>query len=210
MKQQIPWRAWGFVTLAIAVTVAAVWVIQSVKKAEVSVTVDDRINVTPEQIESIKAIGEWEFLAVADEELVDTVRKGLFSDDYLSRIYYGTMRLGVNMHQVEPGWLKAYGDSIDVTLPPIILLDNDFIDEARTRNFHEKGTWKAEDREAMFRRAHQKMLRHGWTRQNVTAARENGEVMFRKMMQAMGFEHVNIQWSDRRQPAKSQASQTKH
>ena len=49
---------------------------------------------TPTQITAMKEIGEWEFLVVHDEELVDTVRKGVFTDDSLIRIYYGTYALG--------------------------------------------------------------------------------------------------------------------
>ncbi len=180
---------------AIAAVVLLTWLVQSVKKTEVSIDVDEQINVTPEQIESIKAIGEWEFLAIADEELVDTVRKGIFSDDHLVRIYYGTVRLGINMHQVEPGWIKASGDSIEVTLPKIGLLDRDFIDEARTKSFHESGRWKPEDREALYKKAYQKMLRHCVTPENIRSAQQNGDAQFRHMMKTMGYEHIKIQWT---------------
>jgi len=180
---------------AIAAVVLLTWLVQSVKKTEVSIDVNEQINVTPEQIESIKAIGEWEFLAIADEELVDTVRKGIFSDDHLVRIYYGTVRLGINMHHVEPGWIKASGDSIEVTLPKIGLLDRDFIDEARTKSFHESGRWKPEDREALYKKAYQKMLRHCVTPENIRSAQQNGDAQFRHMMKTMGYEHIKIQWT---------------
>ncbi|MBR1412078.1 MAG: DUF4230 domain-containing protein [Prevotella sp.] len=180
---------------AIAAVVLLTWLVQSVKKTEVSIDVDEQINVTPEQIESIKAIGEWEFLAIADEELVDTVRKGIFSDDHLVRIYYGTVRLGINMHHVEPGWIKASGDSIEVTLPKIGLLDRDFIDEARTKSFHESGRWKPEAREALYKKAYQKMLRHCVTPENIRSAQQNGDAQFRHMMKTMGYEHIKIQWT---------------
>ena len=180
---------------AIAAVVLLTWLVQSVKQTEVSIDVDEQINVTPEQIESIKAIGEWEFLAIADEELVDTVRKGIFSDDHLVRIYYGTVRLGINMHQVEPGWIKASGDSIEVTLPKIGLLDHDFIDEARTKSFHESGRWKPEAREALYKKAYQKMLRHCVTPENIRSAQQNGDAQFRHMMKTMGYEHIKIQWT---------------
>ena len=190
-KQYTLWLA-----AAIAAVVLLTWLVQSVKKTEVSIDIDEQINVTPEQIESIKAIGEWEFLAITDEELVDTVRKGIFSDDQLVRIYYGTVRLGINMHQVEPGWMKASGDSIEVTLPKIDLLDRDFIDEARTKSFHESGRWKAEDREALYKKAYQKMLRHCVTPENIRSARQNGDAQFRHMMKTMGYEHIKIQWTE--------------
>ncbi len=173
---------------------AAIWLYGGIKHSEVSIESDNRIDITPEMVKSIKDIGEWEFLSIADEQLVDTVRKGIFSNDHLVRIYYGTMRLGVNMHQLEPGWIKSEGDSLVVTLPPIILLDRDFIDEARTRHFHESGHWTGSDREALFERAHQRMLKNGLTPQNIESARQHGETLFRQLMRSLGFKHVNIQW----------------
>ena len=75
-----------YVAVAVLALILGIWLIFSVKKTEVSVDVDQKINITPEQIESIKAIGEWEFLSIADEVMVDTLRKGIFSDDHLVRI----------------------------------------------------------------------------------------------------------------------------
>ena len=180
--------------LAGILIIAAIWLYQGVRQTEIGLDVNEGIDITPEQIQKIKDIGEWEFLSVADEQLVDTTRRGLFSDDHLVRIYYGTMRLGINMRQVEPGWLRSEGDSVIVTLPPIQLLDRDFIDEARTRSFHESGSWTAKDREALFMKAHRQMLRHGLTPENMKAARENGEALFRQMLRSMGFERVSIRW----------------
>lgn len=181
---------------AVLGVILLLWLVRGVQKTEVNVEVDDRIDITPEQIESIKAIGEWEFLAIADEELVDTVRRGFFSDDQLARIYYGTVRLGINMHQVRPGWIKSAGDSIEVTLPKIGLIDRDFIDEARTKSFHESGRWKAADREDLYKRAYQKMLSHCVTPENIQVARQNGEEQFRRLMKSMGYEHIAIKWEE--------------
>lgn len=178
----------------IVVVICSLWTCKAVEETEVGIDVDNRINITPEQIESIKAIGEWEFLSIANEELVDTIRKGIFTDDHLVRIYYGTVRLGINMHQVEPGWIKTSGDSISVTLPPIVLLSRDFIDEARTKSFHESGRWKPADREALYQKAYRQMLKHCMTKENITLARQNGEAQFQRMMKVMGFEHVTIRW----------------
>lgn len=190
---------WKYKITGIAVTILAGiiilwWLKGCISKTELSLDVDQSINITPEQITSIKAIGEWEFLAVASEELVDTVRKGILSDDHLARIYYGTVRLGINMHQVEPRWIVATGDSITVTLPQPGLLDKDFIDEARTKSFYESGKWSHQDREKLYQKAYRQMLSHSLTKENLDNARENGEAQFRRMMKTMGFEHVNIQW----------------
>ena len=186
------WKAVLLAAAAIVVTLAARCTMTSISESTVSIAVDEDINITPEQIESIKAIGEWEFLSVADEELVDTTRRGIFTDDHLVRIYYGTVRLGINMHQVKPSWIQTQGDSISVTLPKVGLLSRDFIDEARTKTFHESGRWKPADREALYWKAHRQMLKHCLTQENLRNAGINGEAQFRRMMKALGFDHVSI------------------
>ena len=182
----------GIVLLVILVG----WIWRDVRSSRVEITADQRIDITPEQIQSIKAIGEWEFLSISDEEMVDTIRKGIFSDDHLVRIYYGTMRLGINLKQVESGWISTNGDTLHIMLPQIDLLDKDFIDEARTKSFFESGSWSPKDREAMMRRAYQRMLQRGLTPQNLEAARVNGDAQVRQVMQGMGFKHVKIQYKD--------------
>jgi len=183
-------------TLAVIVIIALVWLVRSLSRSEVTVAVSEEINITPEQITSIKALGEWEFLAIANEELVDTVRKNILKDDHLVRIYYGTVRLGVNMHQVSPGWIRTAGDSIEVVLPKIGLLDRDFIDEARSKSFFESGKWSPKDREALYRKAYKKMLHRSLTKENINKAQQNGEAQFRQMMRSMGYEHVSIRFEN--------------
>lgn len=178
--------------VAVAIVIVLAWLVRTLSRAEVTIAADEEINLTPEQITSIKALGEWEFLAIANEELVDTVRKGILKDDHLVRIYYGTVRLGINMHQVSPGWIRADGDSIEVVLPKIGLLDRDFIDEARTKSFFESGKWSPKDREALYQKAYRQMLRRSMTKENLNSARQNGEAQFRQMMHSMGYEHVSI------------------
>lgn len=185
--------------LAGALVVAGVaWLVRAVSHSEVGLAVDQRINITPEQMTSIKAIGEWEFLSVSNEELVDTIREGMLSDDHLVRIYYGTARLGINMHHVEPGWLTTRGDTLVATLPAIELLDRDFIDEARTKSFFESGSWSHADREALYRKAYRQMLRHTMTHDNLQAARDNGEEQFRRMLKIMGFPLVSVHFRENR------------
>lgn len=184
--------ATGIILLAILVG----WIYRDVKNSSIEIGADQTIDITPEQIKSIKAIGEWEFLSISDEEMVDTIRKGIFSDDHLVRIYYGTMRLGINLKQVEPGWIVTRGDTISVTLPPIGLLDRDFIDEARTKSFYENGSWEAKDREALLKRAYHRMLRRGLTPQNLQSARENGDAQVRQVLRSMGFQQISIKYKD--------------
>lgn len=170
------------------------WLVRGIQRTEVSIEADQTIDITPQQIESIRAIGQWEFLSISNEELIDTTRKRLFSDDHLSRIYYGTVRLGIDMQQMDSTWVTVQGDSITLWLPRPSLLDQDFIDEARTKSFHESGRWTAQDRETLYRRAQQRMLRYSLTSKNMETARKNGETQLQRLMQSMGYQHVNIQW----------------
>ena len=183
----------GIILLSVSLVIIAFFWLRSCTKGDhIEIGADDAIDASPTQIQSIKAIGEWEFLSVSLEELADTLRKGIFSDDELSRIYYGTLRLGINMHQVEPGWLTAEGDSVSLSLPQVALLDRDFIDEARTKPFFETGSWKPEDREALYRQAHNRMLQHGLTKENLVAAEDNAREQITSLMKAMGFKKVRI------------------
>ena len=150
------------------------------------------INVTPEHVTALQEIGQWEFLSIADEEMVDTVRGGLFFDDKLVRIYYGTLRLGIDMSRMNPDRIYAKGDTVCVQLPAVSLLDEQFIDEARTRSFISEGSWSGDDREALYQRARQKMLRQCMTPQNISRAEDNAKAQLHIILRAMGFENIAI------------------
>jgi hypothetical protein len=184
----------GIVVAAIVALAALWWIVSGISQSEVTLDVNQEIDLTPEQITSIEAIGEWELLAIANEELVDTTRKGFFKDDHLVRIYYGTVRLGIDMKNVEQGWLHTVGDSIVVTLPQPGLLDKNFIDEARPKSFFESGKWSHQDRDKLYQKAYRQMLAHCLTPENLRSARENGEALFTKMMKNMGYERISVRW----------------
>ncbi len=162
------------------------------KDNSISMQQEGKTTLSPTQIKSIEAIGQWEFLSISDEELIDTVRKGLISDDELVRIYYGTLRLGINMREVGTEWLSAEGDTIICTLPPIRLLDRNFIDEAKTRSFFEEGKWTGKDLQDMYKRAYEAMSRRCFTKANIAKAEENAKAQFEEMFQAMGYSNVRI------------------
>lgn len=154
---------------------------------------NEKIDITPLQIRSIEQIGEWSFLEINDEELVDTVRHGFFSDDKLVRIYYGTLRLGINLKEAHEGWLAFEGDTLCAVLPHIRLLDNNFIDEARTRSFIESGKWTHQDRKAMYDRAARMMRQRCLTRANYQTARSNAKAQFEQMLRSMGYDKVKVE-----------------
>ncbi|MCR5131473.1 MAG: DUF4230 domain-containing protein [Prevotella sp.] len=161
-----------------------------------TLTTKDQVDLSPTQVESIKAIGQWEFLAVSDEELVDTVRYGFFGDDELVRIYSGTLRLGIDLAETEENWIRADADTIRVILPPIKLLDKDFIDEANARAFYESGTWSQADRKALAQKARRKMLARCLTPSNIKSAEQNATAQFHQLLRSMGFPNVSIRFRE--------------
>ena len=198
---------WAFITilvLALLVLGVGAYLLNRVSENSATTEVDQRIDVTPTQITAMKQIGQWEFLSVSDEELVDTLRPGFFSDDELIRIYYGTMRLGIDMSDANERWISHDNDTIEVTLPPIRLLDDRFIDEARTKSFFESGSWSDADRETMYQRARQCMMVRGLSKSNMESAEQNASRQFYQMMRSMGFEHVKVRFAQTPQERKKQ------
>lgn len=187
----------GCIVLLLILLGATWYVFHSIGNSRAQMDVDRRIAITPTQIESIRQIGQWEFLSIADEELVDTVRRGFFSDDELIRIYYGTLRLGIDMSKAQTDWITAKDDSIIVILPPIQLLDNRFIDEARTQSFFEKGSWTDADRETMYQTAYARMKARCLNAANISSAEENACRQFYQLMRSMGFSNIRIRFSDK-------------
>ena len=185
---------WG--VIVIAAIIIGVKFCKSTNRTEVQISVDEKIDITPTIITSMKEIGEWEFLSVEDEELIDSVKKSFFRDDRLVRIYYGKLSLGINMHKAGPKWAEQRGDSIILQLPKVELLDNDFIDEARTRAFIEAGNWSDADRNDMYKRAYNLMLKRCMTRENIETAKTNAQAQLAKMMRTLGVEKFCIRWED--------------
>jgi hypothetical protein len=178
----------------VAIIIFLWWLLIAEKDNHIGLKVEDDINPTPEQIQSIRDIGQWEFLSISNEELVDTVRKGVFSDDQLVRIYYGTLRLGVDLSKTKKNWITAHGDTIVVRLPKVGLLDKEFIDETRTKAFYESGRWTARDREALYRKARRQMMSHALTKENLKTAEANAEHEVRRMMSAMGYNNITVKF----------------
>ena len=159
----------------LAIVGVIVWMGYKIKDDSLTVGYSDKIDDTPTIVEQMKEIGQWEFLSISDEELVDTVRRGFFSDDELVRIYYGTMRIGIDFSQCDEKWIEREGDTIKVDLPPVRLLDENFLDETRTKSFFESGKWTNADRKAMADRAKALMRKRCLTKENMDLAQKNAE-----------------------------------
>ncbi len=158
------------------------------------VTVDAKGNTmpTPMEVTNVRSIGQWEFLTLSDEEIVDTVRHNFFGDNELSRIYYGTLRLGSDLSTAGDDFARAKNDSVVVTLPKITLLDDNFIDEARTRPLIEDGKWTEADRAALTRKAERMMRKRCLTKENYQKAIHNARIQVATLFHAMGYNHVEV------------------
>lgn len=181
-------------TVTLVLVVAAVFLIKrALTDQHIEVSHNQEISITPVVMESIRNTGQWVFMEIADEELVDTVRHGFFGDDELARVYYGTLRLGFDMQQYKEEWLSVKGDTLIATLPPIGLVDDNFLDEARTRSFYESGKWSEEDRAALAKKAKDKMRQRCLSKSNLASARKSARTQLWTMFRALGFKNIRIE-----------------
>lgn len=191
---------WKFTLVLIAIVIGiAVAVVKMVYNTASSFSIEhsDRIDITPEEIRSIENIGEWEFLSVNMEELVDTVSKGFFGTSTLARIYKGTIRIGLDMSECKDGWIMYHGDTLQAQLPAIKVLDKNFIDEANTRAFYEDGSWTAADKERMYQKAHRLMMQKGFTKANRKTAEENARKQLTQFFCSFGYNTVELTFNNK-------------
>lgn len=179
--------------LLFALAILLLWVFGWLAtETQVSLSEREELHLSPSQIQKIEDIGEWEFLSISNEELVDTVRNGFFSDDKLVRIYYGKLRLGLDMRQLPEGWCQTKGDTLVAVLPDVRLLDKHFIDEARTQPFYEEGKWTHHDRQLLYQKAERQMLQRCLTEKNLAEARSNAREQLEQLFKSLGFTNIII------------------
>lgn len=187
-------KLYAILIAVVLVVVSLAVIVRACKDSNLHAETTETVGLTPTQILSMREIGQWEFLSIDDEELVDTVKKGLFSSGSLTRIYYGTLRLGFDMRSVKDGWISREADTLHVTLPAITLLDNNFIDEARTKSFYESGTWTDKDRSQLYKVARTKMIRRCMTPENIRSAEQNASRQVSQILKSMGYSYVRIRF----------------
>lgn len=71
-------------------------------------------------------------------------------------------------------------------------MDKNFIDEAKTKSFLEKGDWQDQDRELLYQKAYKKMLNRCMTPQNIKSAANNATQQFHQLLKSMGYEKIKI------------------
>lgn len=187
-------RLYAIAAAVVLALVSAAYLVRTCSDDGVTVHVNDKIDATPTQVLKMKEIGEWEFLSIEDEEMIDTTRRRLFRNDELIRIYTGTLRLGIDLSEAKDDWVRLDGDTLRVTLPKVKLLDENFIDEAKTQSFFESGTWSDKAREDLYHRAKAKMKARCLTKENMASAEDNALKQFFQMFKAMGFDNVEVRF----------------
>ena len=185
-----------FLSAATLIALVVMVVVLATKGTRNSISLgpdNEGISIDSTQLKSVRDIGQWEFLTVSDEELVDsTAGRLLGSDRQITRIYYGTLRLGIDMTKLGDKAIRLHEDTLDVKLPPVQLLDQEFIDETRTRSFYEKGSWSHSDRKALYEKAKRQMESRCLTEDNfnITQARAVEEVA--RLFESMGYAYVDV------------------
>lgn len=161
-------------------------------------TNEAKILISPEEIRQIEDIGQWVFLNVEAEEMVDTVRKYILkSDEALSRIYTGTLHFGVNLDKLKGReWFTIHGDTACLDLPAVELMDEEFINEAKTRTFYEVGEWDAETLKVLYEKAKAQMKERCITDKNLKTAQDNAEHEITTFIKSFGFNEVELSFSN--------------
>lgn len=185
------------ILLALLIIIYVVYRIRTAEKPIVEITTDNveqKISFSPEQIKSIEDIGEWIFLTVEAEEMIDTVRKNLIlKDDALSRIYVGSLHYGIDMRLLHgKNWLQTHGDTVSVRMPAVKLMDRQFINEARTRTFYQQGKWDNQAMKALYNKAQRTMMKKYHTQPTVNKARENANEELTSFFKSFGFNTVEL------------------
>lgn len=183
-------------SIATLVTLVSMFVFAVFEGTKNDVTImpsDKEVEADTINLASVRDIGQWEFLTISDEELVDTTASRLLGKDkQLTRIYYGTLHFGVDLSKMSNDAVKMVGDTVDVTLPSITLLDDNFIDEARTKSFYEEGSWDQSTREGLYQKAKQQMLKRCMTEDNINIAQANAAYEIGQLFRSLGYVNVDV------------------
>ena len=148
---------------------------------------NDDIELTPTQISEIKSSNSWCFYQVEIGPMrVDTISG--FAN--LSRFYYGTLHIGVDINKAADNWIVQSDDTVYVSLPPIEVLDDEFIDESRTTTFDESHVlteWSNDDYAALLAKAHRQMLSVYFSPANIATAKHDGRQRMTDIVRSFGI-----------------------
>ena len=191
------YKVLALLVLLLIVVVGTVMVMRKLSGSsilpEVKVVHNEKIDSTAVYLQSIREIGQWEFLSVDVEEMVDTtISQTLGSDDRIACIYKGTVHLGYDLSEISNSALVVHGDSVSLLLPKIKILDSDFIDEAHTQVVYQSGAFAPIVMESLYKRAQWKMRQRCVTAENYKRVAQYASEQFSSMFRAFGFKYVKV------------------
>lgn len=191
-------REWRPSKLMVVLIVAVCWFAgRYIYKTFMTYTEDTTII----NVENIRRIGQWEFLSSYQEVFVSKKDIGnIISDNLIVRKYVGQPRMGIDLSEFKEGCIISQSnDSVVVLLPPVKLLDEDFIDESETTllgEYHTGGKYRAEDQQRIDRELAieaKKLIRDRFmTKFNIQECEENVKIQFAAWLKAYGFKHVVV------------------
>lgn len=187
------------VAVCLIVVVAVLYMCHAAKSVTAGHQTEVVVTPTPVNLDSIRAIGQWSFLTVEMDEIVDTVDRGLFSSDRISVAYHGTLHYGINVAEARHGWVTIVGDTaVTVVLPPVRLLDDRFLDERNVKVYEGRDDMdfinKPTVRAALVRKAKAAMIRRG--RENIPEARGKAETEVRRIFSQHGYKKIVVSFED--------------
>lgn len=198
------WRATSL-TLLLALLTFVGWRLYHIIQEDgalIAVEHNEAIERTPEEIRVLKDIKQWECLSVETEELIERHEPHTFGDKHLVKVFKGRLSIGINMEKAADDWFTvdstacATGGrpSAVLHLPDVELLDEEFIDEARTTTFFEKGVFSPKVKQELYEEAARAMKARTLTPDNLEAARKAAEDQFVRIFQSLGFSPVAVEF----------------
>ena len=109
-------------------------------------------------------------------------------------IYPATLHFGFDLSRCTPNSIRAHGDTLTITLPPVQVLNKEghSLDEAAKRTAIEEGQWSTVEMTNLRNRAEALMLRQCEYDRCYEKAEKAGVSAVRAMVATMGYGHVEV------------------
>lgn len=184
--------------LLIAICVAAFIGVRSIfAESGAGTETEERTQMTPVVIDSIRSIGQWELASIELTTTIDTVQKrwmGLVKDKVRCS-YQGRMSVGIDMKTLPEKWYHTDKDTIFLRYPDICLLDSNFIDESMTRvvlSENDDFAQNAKVKKGMLEKARSRMIKEGITSLVVAECKEKAVRETTERFKAIGYKNVVV------------------
>jgi len=159
------------------------------------------VNAGQVSVRNIVKTEKLKVLTMYKEVLVNQYKKntGLLSlfqnsENQICTIYPARLDFGFDLSKCDEDWIRQDGDSVIVTLPPVEVLNKngESLDETNKRVPIENGSWTADEKEDFRERAKAIMLRSCEADGCYKMAEEQGVLVMKNLIEALGFDKVRI------------------